>query len=267
MPSAPSSRRSLLHCFAMGSFALGSKLFSGLAVQTLGICLLGAVLRNCFLVGLAHLSHRRGLTRWRLCKGRSQTHHKRQECCASKGEPFQHDRHPPFADNPNPDPKVMISFCLRTGAASIRASPFQLFVTFTVIATALLDPFQAAIRIGGFIGVVLVEAGVHASFAGGFVRVLRRHGGREDRVPRSSRRRRRRSGGCRRSCCNRSGCRIGPALSFAKIIPALPVEGARGFCRLVLGAALLHGWRFSRWRKEDKQSSSKRSNRDGSRTD
>src|SRR6516164_6145636 len=129
MPQEPSSRRSLLHCFARGSFALGSKLFSGLAVQTLGICLLGAGLGNRFLVGLAHLSHRRGLTRWRLCKGRSQTHHKRQEHCANEGEPFRHDRHPPFADNPNPDPKVMISFCLRTGAASIRASPFQLFVT------------------------------------------------------------------------------------------------------------------------------------------
>src|SRR5215472_3103564 len=93
-----------LHCFATGSFALGSKLFSGLAVQTLGICLLGAGLGNCFLVGLAHLSHRRGLTRWRLCKGRSKTHHKRQECCANEGEPFQHDRHPQFADNPKPYP-------------------------------------------------------------------------------------------------------------------------------------------------------------------
>src|SRR5215469_17537884 len=95
-----------LHCFATGSFALGSKLFSGLAVQTLGICMLGAGLGNRFLVGLAHLSHRRGLTRWRLCKGRSQTHHKGQERCANEGEPFQHDRHPPFADNPKPYPKV-----------------------------------------------------------------------------------------------------------------------------------------------------------------
>ena len=46
-----------LHCFAFGSLALGSKLFSGLAVQTLGVCLLGAGLGNCFLVGLAHFSH------------------------------------------------------------------------------------------------------------------------------------------------------------------------------------------------------------------
>ena len=57
-----------LHCFALGSLARGSKLFSRLAVQTLGICLLGAGLGNCFLVGLAHFSHRRGLTRWRLAK-------------------------------------------------------------------------------------------------------------------------------------------------------------------------------------------------------
>src|SRR5262245_24285707 len=121
-------------------------------------------------------------------------------------------------------PKVMISFCLTSGRgwASTRTSTFQLFVTLAVIATALLDPFQAAIRIGGFIGIVVIEAGVHASFAGGFVRVLRRHGRWEDRVPRSSRRRGRRGGGCRRSCRNRSGLRIGSALSFGKIIPALP---------------------------------------------
>ena len=127
MPPAPSSRRSLLHCFARGSFALGSKLFSGLAVQTLGICLLGAGLGNCFLVGLAHLGHGRGLTRWRLCKGRSQTHHKGQERCANEGEPFQHDRHPPFADNPKPYPKVMISFCLTSGRASRRRSAREAF--------------------------------------------------------------------------------------------------------------------------------------------
>ena len=69
---------------------------------------------------------------------------------------------------------------------SIQTSTFQLFVTLAVIATALLDPFQAAIRIGAFIGIVLVEAGVHTSFAGGFVRVLRGHGRWEDRLPRSS---------------------------------------------------------------------------------
>src|SRR6516164_1161336 len=223
MPPAPSSRRSLLHCFARGSFALGSKLFSGLAVQTLGICLLGAGLGNCFLVGLAHFSHRRGLTRWGLCKGRSQTHHKRQECCANEGEPFQHggilNSRTVKALPHSPDRLLLDS---RPGAAaSIRTSTFQLFVTLAVIATALLDPFQSAIRIGGFIGIVLVEAGVHAGFAGGFVRVLRRHGRWEDRVPRSSRRRGRGGRSCRRSCRCRSGCSIGPALSFAELVPAL----------------------------------------------
>ena len=68
-------------------------------------------------------------------------------------------------------PQVLIDFCVTLGRVQrrpCRTSTFQLFVTLAVIATALLDPFQAAIRIGGFIGFVLVEAGVHASFAGGF---------------------------------------------------------------------------------------------------
>ena len=121
MPSAPSSRRSLLHCFARGSFALGSKLFSGLAVQTLGICLLGAGLGNRFLVGLAHLSHRRGLTCWRLCKGRSRTHHKRQERCANEASRFSmigilHSR---------------TIQSLTPKSASIRTSSFQLFITWS----------------------------------------------------------------------------------------------------------------------------------------
>src|SRR2546423_7064975 len=82
---------------------------------------------------------------------------------------------------------------------AIRTSTFQLFVTLAVVTTALLDPFQATIGVGAFVGIVLVKAGVHAGFAGGFVRVLRRHGRWEDRIPRNSRRSGRRGGGCRRS--------------------------------------------------------------------
>src|SRR5690349_11637113 len=204
----------------MGSFALGSKLFSSLAVQALGICFLRAGLGNCFVVSLAHFSHPRGLTRRRLCKGRSQADHERQECCANEGELFQHGGHPQFADNPKPTPKVVIGFWLTSGRAQRRrcTSTFELLVTLAVVTTALLDPFQAAIRIGGFVGIVLIKAGMHAGFAGGFVRVLWRHRRWEDRVPRSSRRRGRRGGGCR---SHRSGRSIGPALSFAEVVPAL----------------------------------------------
>src|SRR5215468_8077310 len=86
------------------------------------------------------------------------------------------------------------------------------------ITAALLDALQTTVGIGCLVRIVLVEAGMHAGFAGGFIRVLRRHGRGEDRVPRSPRRRGR--GGRRSSCC-RGGCGIGPALSFAKLAPAL----------------------------------------------
>jgi hypothetical protein len=62
---------------------------------------------------------------------------------------------------------------------------FQLLVAFAVIATALLDPLQTAIGIGRLVSIVLIEARVHPCFASGFVRVLWRHGRREDCVTRA----------------------------------------------------------------------------------
>ena len=40
-----------------------------------------------------------------------------------------------------------------------------MFIAFTVIAATLLDPFQTAIEVVGFVSVVLVEAGVYARLA------------------------------------------------------------------------------------------------------
>ena len=57
------------------------------------------------------------------------------------------------------------------------------------ITAALLDALQTTVGIGCLVRIVLVEAGMHAGFAGGFVRVLREHGRWEDRVPPSPRRR------------------------------------------------------------------------------
>ena len=70
-------------------------------------------------------------------------------------------------------------------AGSSRA--LQLLGAFAVIAAALLDPLQAAIAVGGLVGVVLIDAGVHARLAGAFLGIFRIHRGRKDR--RSRRRR------------------------------------------------------------------------------
>src|SRR4029453_1878508 len=50
-------------------------------------------------------------------------------------------------------PKVMVGFCLRTGERGgvDRTSTFQLFVTLAVIATALLNPFQAAFALAALL--------------------------------------------------------------------------------------------------------------------
>jgi hypothetical protein len=63
----------------------------------------------------------------------------------------------------------MIGFWLTSGRAQRRrcTSTFELLVTLAVVTAALLDPFQSAIRIGGFVGIVLIKAGMHAGFAGG----------------------------------------------------------------------------------------------------
>src|SRR5260370_13901701 len=49
----------------------------------------------------------------------------------------------------------------------------QLLVALAVIAAALLDPFHAAIAVVGLVGVVLIDAGMHAALAGGFLGIFR----------------------------------------------------------------------------------------------
>src|SRR5262245_21625271 len=54
--------------------------------------------------------------------------------------------------------------CLRRALQSLDA--------FAVIAAALLDPFHATIGIGGLVGVVLIDAGVHARLAFGLLGIF-----------------------------------------------------------------------------------------------
>src|ERR1700716_82011 len=74
-----------------------------------------------------------------------------------------------------------LQFYPRSGRA------LQLLGALAVIAAALLDPFQPAIGITGLVGVVLVDAGVHAGFAGGFLGIFRVDGVGEYRVAHRSR--------------------------------------------------------------------------------
>ena len=67
----------------------------------------------------------------------------------------------------------------RVGCCLGRA--LQLLGAFAVIAAALLDPLQAAIAVGGLVGVVLIHAGVHAGLAGGLLGIFRIDGVRIDR--------------------------------------------------------------------------------------
>src|SRR5665213_128134 len=55
----------------------------------------------------------------------------------------------------------------------------QPLVAFAVIAATLLDPLHAAIAIAGLVGVVLIDAGMHAALASGFLGIFRIDGGRE----------------------------------------------------------------------------------------
>src|SRR5581483_10565996 len=77
-------------------------------------------------------------------------------------------------------------------ALSRSSRAFQPLVAFRIIAAALLNPFQAAIAACGLVGVVLVDAGVHACLAGGLLGVFRIDRGREDCVTGRDRRGRRR---------------------------------------------------------------------------
>src|SRR5436190_7698976 len=154
----------------------------------------------------------------------------------------------------------------RTPAA--RSSPgclrgaLQFLGAFAVIAAALLDPLHATIGIGGLVGVVLVDAGVHACLAFALLGIFRIDRAREHRgTGRRCGRRcrfllgllgrvlarflgRRRSGRGRGR--SRSRRRIGTALSFAEIVPLLAAERAGGLGGLVLGAAFLRGQRLRR---------------------
>src|SRR5436190_3307062 len=101
----------------------------------------------------------------------------------------------------------------------------QLLGAFAVIAAALLDPLQAAIAVGGLVGVVLIDAGMHARLAGGLLGVFRIHRRRIDRGPGWGRRYR----GCGfllgflgrgcRGCSGRGGVRT--AIGLAEVVPLL----------------------------------------------
>src|SRR5262245_19709724 len=114
----------------------------------------------------------------------------------------------------------------------------QMLVAFAVVAAALLNPLHAAVAVTGLVGVVLVDAGVHAGLAGGLLAVFRIDGIRKDGVADGSRcrgsrrgssrsRRRRRRGGRARGC-------VRAALRLAEIIPLLAVQGAGCLGRLIL---------------------------------
>ena len=69
-----------------------------------------------------------------------------------------------------------------SGRTVIKALALQLLGALTVIAAALLDPLQAAVGVGGLVGVVLIDAGVHPPFASAFLGIFRIDGGRELRL-------------------------------------------------------------------------------------
>src|SRR5262245_48214199 len=117
-------------------------------------------------------------------------------------------------------------------------SAFQLLIALAVVAAAFLDPFQTAVGIARLVGVVLIEARVHPGLPRRFARIFRGDGRGKHGI--SGRLGRCCGGGSRRARGGSGGGRIGAALGFAEIAPILPVESARGFGRLVLGAALLH---------------------------
>ena len=49
----------------------------------------------------------------------------------------------------------------------------QALIAFRIITAAFLDPLHAAVGIVGFVGVILIEAGVHAALAGAFTGIFR----------------------------------------------------------------------------------------------
>jgi hypothetical protein len=62
---------------------------------------------------------------------------------------------------------------VRVGPVGLAPSPLQMFVAFAPIATALLDPFQAAIGVGCFVGFVLIGTSFEARLVGFLVGIGR----------------------------------------------------------------------------------------------
>src|ERR1700682_286160 len=100
-------------------------------------------------------------------------------------------------------------------AGPVKGSALQLLVALAVIAAALLDPFQPAIGVGSLVGIVLIDASMHAALAGGFLGIFRIHGSGEHCRPCRSGRRRGFGGlrlgfhGLRRGWCCWCGSRRG----------------------------------------------------------
>src|SRR6266404_6299232 len=153
---------------------------------------------------------------------------------SNRRQPFSIARPAP---SPLEDAGVVCRSCIsRTPAAPSReALAFQFLGALTVIAAALLDPLQAAIGIGGLVGVVLIDAGVHPRLASAFLGIFRIDGGGEYRGSGGCGRRRGGSGfllrlgfrgfrrwgrGTRRGSRRSGGCRGGvrSALGFAEIV-------------------------------------------------
>src|SRR5262249_53609953 len=137
--------------------------------------------------------------------------------------------------------------CLRRALQALGA--------FAVIAAALLDPLQPAIGIAGLVGVVLIDASVHARLAFAFLGVFWIDLARENRRTGGGgpRRRRRLLLGRFLRCSRSRSCgscrgrrRIGAALGLAEIVPLLAAERAVFLGGLVLRAAFPRGQRLRR---------------------
>src|SRR4051794_28526795 len=70
-------------------------------------------------------------------------------------------------------PKPPAALCREDIETNEGRSALQPLIAFAVIAAALLDPLHAAVAICGLVGVVLIDAGVHASLARAFLGVFR----------------------------------------------------------------------------------------------
>src|SRR5262249_43687303 len=117
---------------------------------------------------------------------------------------------------------------------AVRGLALELLVAFAVVTAAFLDPLQTAIRVGRLVGFVLVETGMHPCFAGGFFRVLRRHGIRKHWCP-GGFWRCRRCGGSRWGGRRRGSSSVGSALRLSEIAPFLFPRGAPAFSALYFG--------------------------------